>query len=242
MNTEMLDMTQKLVLSSCKMNNIPEDKIPFLMCDFPQFTPKNFFPVELKKSKIHGNGLFVTRKVPKGEVLTMYPCHMMAFKPKNGNPVKLFFKNYEQKNFTMDYAQMLKSTHDDNVYVVGDPTIPFVRSTSAHFINDPYPYTQNLKTLSKDANLETLGKAYIDYELRVQSMANSAIYHTDTYAYAKAIKNIEEGEEILAPYDFDYWYVGNTMSTLPKVMQYMERLPQNQNKYMKKVFFARALQ
>jgi hypothetical protein len=159
--------------------------------------PKNMFPVELKNSKLHGKGVFAVQSIKKGELITMYPAHAVAYVDgKGATKVVCYDKEKQQNNFSLKYAQFMYNTGLEKVFIVGNPEIEVTSAGIGHFVNDPYPDINMLETNPK--TFKAVGKAYIDYELRTQQSTNAKIVSKHLYAYVVATKDIEPGEEVLA--------------------------------------------
>lgn len=193
--------------------------------------PTKWYPVECRKSTIHDNGLFATQHIKKGSVITQYRCDMVAIDRKDHDRMVLCESQYQQDRFSMDYAIMILCNSPNNTtYIVSDPDKPFHKAIAAHLINDPYPNVKAINTI-KNADAKTLANAWLEYELRVQHCRNCELHSGLYYACAIAVKDIAPGEEILAPYGFEYWYNGNRYDVYSKAFEYISTLSSKQQKY-----------
>lgn len=183
----------------------------FCKTDHGPFNPSN--SVMLKKSSIHGNGVFATRNIRKGEILTLYPAHY------------IFTKSDEEKYLTSQTAasRQLKCSDEikksystmlnDYYMIVGDPRIHNKSGFIGHMCNDGQ--THNLTEYNKETEDE--------YKINTPKTCNAAIecrpfeslfihdpsegrtYNNTLSMFIMAIRDIKEGEEILVPYGFHYW-------------------------------------
>lgn len=239
---QLLELMQSALLSRFGKANNHNDI--FNLCvrlgDAPPSPPPHpLFPIECKNSAIHGKGLFATRYIKKGQLITKYRCDMVAFELPN-KKTKVISTSLEQPaNFSLDYAMMILSDFEDTTtYIASDPRKPFHRMTAAHLINDPYPKAHVIQNI-KDIDAKKLTNAWLEYELRVQQLRNCDLHNGLYYACAIATKDIECGEEIVAPYGFEYWYNGNRHDMYSKTSEYIKSLSPRQQEYFKSILFKR---
>lgn len=230
MDTNIIDRMHHIVETILLQKGITKEQLPLFLSDSP-VPMTDLFPVVLGDSTIHGKGLFATRFVAKGKVLTMYPCHMLVVQ-KNGVR-KLYGAKQSLAECPMEYAQFLKEDDGQQVFAVGDPSLPFNASRAAHYINDPYPHVLKIQGLTKTTDIVTFGKTFVDYKLRTGQLANCGIVTMQNYAYAVALRDIQQGEELMAAYDFGYWYKdGNAMDIVTLLKKYIQGLSPKQRQYV----------
>jgi hypothetical protein len=154
-----------------------------------------------------GRGVFATRAVKKGQVLTLYPCHAMKLTPTDGGqPMVLANRRISQEEAAAltGYAQHLCDREEGTIEVIGDPAHGFEAHACGHLINDPHPATETI--LPRPGNAEEYWRAMLDYEVRVKALTNCALTpFEDTAVMCVATRDIAEGEEVLAPYGYEYW-------------------------------------
>ena len=231
---DMIEYHQCLV--ECLVNDgHSHDEILFRMHPAADIIPPDkMFPVELRDSNIHGQGLFATHDIQKGQFITQYPCHLIAHTSKDGSGSMCTTINGTTRKFDPKYAHIVYETPKAHVYIYGDPSIPFQRSACAHYINDSYPNVDELKInqleyqLSKN-KIEYIGKKSFEYDLRVIACKNCALVCGTYYVYAIATRNIKKGDEILASYGFSYW----SEHPLAETLEYINTLNPTQRNIWK---------
>jgi SET domain-containing protein len=205
-----------IVLSSCLEETIP--LIP--SC------------VEVKKSPIHGKGVFAIIKIMKGDVITRYPCDIILY--KKGELVwKHQKKSTKSTHYNeMDYASVLRTEGDTTIYCAGDPAI-YSSIACGHMINDVCLNISELEQLTPDDTAETLTQKTMENIIR-SSSANSQIINNKYYAYIIALKDIDIGEEITTSYDITYWTKNiSGESLIERVLKHITTMePKKRNFYM----------
>jgi SET domain-containing protein len=188
--------------------------------------------VEVKKSPIHGKGVFAISKIMKGDVITRYPCDIILY--KTGELVMI--QQQESTKSThyneMDYASVLRTEGDTTIYCAGDPAI-YSSIACGHMINDVCVNISELEQLTLNDSAETLTQKTMEYIIR-SSSANSRIINNSFYAYVIALKDIEIGEEITTRYDITYWTKNiSGKSLIQRVLKHISTMkPKKHNFYM----------
>jgi len=157
------------------------------------------------KSKIHGNGLFAKTKIKKNEIITLYPCDILAYYPEKNRDAKehvvayIFsdelnsnqeFKDtfHKNKKYYKDYQLVINDTYSG----IGIPEITDNPTYMGHLCND-------------GARGHSLSDKKI-YET-VSVLKSNAYFKNicDCMMSVIAIKDIEPNEEILVTYGHGYW-------------------------------------
>ena len=168
----------------------------------------NSHKLEVRKSPIHGVGVFATEKIARGEALTRYFTDRVY---KNGDP------SPEWENWR-DYGMR---TACGGVFV-GDPRVRDVESCG-HLINEAYMPKISGPWDDFDTMLDTV----IDYIRTTEKKRNVNLKPVVT-----AKRDIEPGEELLAAYGFNYWLGRKVDYNMDKVcdeIRVLCRIVQNQD-------------
>jgi len=161
--------------------------------------------VHVQVSKIHGNGLFAKTNIKQGEVITIYPCDILAYYPEKNRDAKehvvayifcdelndnqeakdLFHKN---KKYYKDYQLVINETYS----AIGLPEITNNPAYLGHLCNDGA-----MGHSEKDKKI---------YET-VSVLKSNAFFKNicDCMMVVVAMKDIKENEEILVTYGHGYW-------------------------------------
>jgi len=155
-------------------------------------------------SKIDGNGLFASRKIKKGEIITFYPPHYILHY-KNGN----HYPNCPVNQLDSDIVKEKQLKFNESIFryrfninseysICGDPRITDCPTFLGHMINDGARGHSTRKNYNhKDEEI---------YNKILFFVNNSyAQYVGNSYMVIIASKDIEKDEEILMPYGYDYW-------------------------------------
>ena len=161
-----------------------------------------------------GRGVFAMRAMKRGEVCTIYPCHF--FKVTDADGTRLMgdgekpptcLLDAEFANRLLKYSHFLQRERNGQVWeLCGDPSRPFQAGACGHLINDPHPDVTKIKR-SKDGCSKTFGHAMLEYILHMTMHANCVMkpHGSGLCVLVVAARDIEEGEELLAPYGYEYW-------------------------------------
>lgn len=145
--------------------------------------PKPLTRVELKKSKIHGNGVFTTQVLKDGDIATFYPPHVILY---DNNVVG---ENVHQENYD-DYIYCVQR----RIAIAGIPQRCDDSTYMGHMIND-----------GSCANNRT---AYDKYSAERSNCTFFNIVDVNNICYCVAIiatKKINIGEELILSYGWNYW-------------------------------------
>jgi hypothetical protein len=164
-------------------------------------------PVEMKPSK-YGNGLFATRDIKTGELITHYPCDFMYIDNKKTDKVELItHKDFTPFSFSIDeigaYAFNIHSTKTENINIVGDPSLPFRPHLSGHIANDACDDIQDL--IHKIYSPDRFVRAYIQYLHNIITKSNCNLIYKDEFVILEANRDIPNGTELRNSYGLQYW-------------------------------------
>ena len=162
-----------------------------------------------------GRGVFATRAMRRGEVCTAYPCDMLKATDEGGALLLALSSGGASgssaplgegdKSRMAKYAQFLQREKSGRVWeLCGDPSRPFRAGACGHLINDPHP---DVTTIQRATDSEVYGRAMIEYVSSVTGRANCVMkpHRSGLCVLVVATRDIEDGEELLAPYGYEYW-------------------------------------
>jgi len=153
--------------------------------------------VIVKESPIHDRGVFATRQINKGEIITFYPCHDVEHDDCIFTPCNEKYKDFDfhyDYSITLNEAGLDMNIHSDqneysNMCLVG------------HIVNDPCP-KDVIEYIEKSNNTyENMLRYYIETNKR----ENSELFRIGNFVAVVALRDIMVDEEILAKYDYLYW-------------------------------------
>ena len=171
-------------------------------------------PVREGPAGLKGRGVFVTRAVRRGEVCTAYPCDMLRAtddgsawllgltRPDGSAPA-----GEGDVGRLTRYAQFLQREKSGRMWeLIGDPSRPFRAGACGHLINDPYPDARTIQKADGCCS-EAYGRAMIEYMSSVTGRSNCVMkpHRGGLCVLVVATRDIADGEELLAPYGYEYW-------------------------------------
>ncbi len=170
----------------------------------------------VSKSKVHGNGLFASRDLKKGDYITSYPPHFVVITP---NPTMDIAKITDEEiphcvvpspfnpHLTLEYEIMKTYCYEINRYIklCGLPDKIDNYNMLGHMPND------GVKGHSTRDNYIFQDEEIYNNVSRLKNNSEFEI-HESTYVYLMATKNIRKDEEILVSYNYGYWISVNSRS------------------------------
>jgi SET domain-containing protein len=145
--------------------------------------PREISRVELKKSNVHGNGVFATQVLEKGTIATFYPVHVML---RNNDVI------YREPH-NEDYYDYIYGINGQ-ISIAGTPRICNNSTYLGHMINDG--------SCAKNR------QAYDKYSSERSNCTFFNIIDGNSFCYCVAIiatRRIEIGEELFISYGWRYW-------------------------------------
>jgi len=152
--------------------------------------------VEVRKSKVHGNGVFAKQNIKKDEILTFYPIDILKLKVDDDSCIATFSKRYLNKygavyddRFT-DYQYRMP----DNNLIIGCPDFTDNNNFIGHIINDISKHNKTSKSIKK-------------YKNDIKK-CNAILYNcsdNNLYVPVLASRDIIQNEEIFVSYGVQYW-------------------------------------
>jgi hypothetical protein len=214
-DTYLLNYKSKQLSSTCSLNNkkyiidkLKLDNLSFIL-------PFELNKVELKKSNIHGYGVFAKQQILKNELITFYPGDFVEYYPNadgaiNNHITTVYrserYENQFGNNIHSDISKKYRNNdyrYDINEHysIIGCSYFKDDSNYLGHFINDG----------AKTNSTEKSNKIYI----KISSIKNNCNFYSlkDLHIAIIAIKDIEIGEELFIRYGIGYWnsYNKNTI-------------------------------
>lgn len=186
-NPHMTDIL-RIVSSSIEMT-----KISFLM---QNLVPDGLSKVRVGASIVHGNGVFAEHQINAGDVITMYPCDIIALDNPGGG-MRLY--RADGKDLTRTeanvYIAYLCKVQGTRIAIAGDPD-KYCPAACAHIINDGAYIDKADFTL--DEAVQYTEKSCNTQNCHFVSVADCAMV-------AIATKVIQKDEEVFAGYGAEFW-------------------------------------
>lgn len=180
---------------------IPADQIPFHILDAIK-ARIGACPVRVGPSPTKGRGVFATRPVKEGHVLTMYPCHILVVDGKVYGKDASWVEDMSSPLHAYKHTMITPS--GPVIQLVGDPEREIELHACGHMINDPHRDVSSLR--SHPATPEEAWARLVDYKVFCQATQNCAFESVKGVGVmCVATRDIAEGEEVLAPYDVWFW-------------------------------------
>lgn len=173
---------------------------------FMKTVPFPLNKVYVKQSKIHGDGVFAQTRIHKGEIITMYPCHVLIISPNEdyGTPgnVAMHVNSDLVCRMYGETWRMSESFQDWHFYCL-DVTKRYRIVGLPELRNDPAHMGHLINDAAKPSNDPRSHQIYIDVST---SKMNCVFYPlVPSMTAVVAHKDIEPNEEVLACYGLPYW-------------------------------------
>lgn len=153
--------------------------------------------VEIRPST-HGKGVFATKDIKKGDIITYYPAHYIQ-----PSSFPLFLTPHEHTKGDSPNDEYLYNSLKGDYSITGHPELINNPYMLGHIVNDGCD-----EVLKRED--ETFGKWAGRYLLNVSSRRNSRFTELDSGLIAiTALKDIKKDEEISVAYDIQYWGMKN---------------------------------
>jgi uncharacterized protein Veg len=164
----------------------------------------NINKVHIKQSKIHGNGLFSSVNIKKGDIITLYPCDILAYYPdkdrEKDHYVSYIYSEILNENNELKtkfeqnrkYYKGYQLSVNDEYSIIGLPEYDNDPTYMGHICND-------------GARGHTLEDKKI-YD-KISILKSNACFRNinDCMMAVVALRNISINEEILVTYGHGYW-------------------------------------
>jgi SET domain-containing protein len=197
----------RLEKSICPLNNkefiIDKCKLNFLSEIF-SFA---FDKVELKKSLIHGLGVFAKQNINKDEIITFYPGDFVEYTPNEDShlPNHLTIL-YRSQRFENKFGEVSDLKYRDNDYAFEVNSFYGIIGCN-HFTDDPNYLGHFINDGAKTNSTEKSNEIY----LQISNLKRNCKFRIikDLHVAIVATKNINIGEELFIRYGLNYWHSFN---------------------------------
>lgn len=160
-----------------------------------------------------GKGVFATQAITKGDIITLYPVHMLLYRgtPKVITNTVFWPDGIPESRQVIDDYKVCIGEEDENMDISANPHLPINPLACGHMLNDPAPLEMVEKMMSTKPSdgCEVIGKRFWLYYMVAAPLANAEFMH-DTNKLVKAVRatrDIAEGEEVTVCYEATYWLV-----------------------------------
>ncbi len=154
--------------------------------------------LELKESNIHGLGVFTKVNIPKDEIVTVYPAHMVRIKDQligYGDVVNQYNTPELQKEI-LKYAYNVSAAQQ----IMGDPKQISKKHLLGHMVNDGYKVPSQYGIAPMD-----VVKDITKYVICDNIYNNCKYSKMGPSVVIKTVRDVMAGDELLVPYGFNYW-------------------------------------
>lgn len=171
--------------------------------------------IEVRKSTIHGNGVFSKKTIKEGAIITFYPFD--GYYDDNSKKYKTC--NNWTMNDNYNFEEYL-CVVNENLTIMGDSRKILNSSLLGHMFND------SIECCFKSLHENDIKNAMYDYYMKSSNNCKLKINEEYGIVYVLAIKDIEPNEELTFEYSPLYWFnkfVFNlTNGDLEKIEKYIE--------------------
>jgi hypothetical protein len=186
---------KKYVVDYLKMENL-SDNLPF-----------ELNKVEVKKSTIHGVGVFAKKNIFCGELITFYPGDIVEYNPNEDRHIPghitcvIKSKRLEEQFNNQSYYDLMSNDYAFDINtkytIIGNPYFNNDPNYMGHFINDGAKSNSILKSN--------------DIYYKISKIKENCKFYSvkDLHIAIIATKNINIGEELFIHYGIGYWETYN---------------------------------
>lgn len=178
-------------------------KMDMIKLDIQAMTlPFGLSKVSVRKSKVHGNGVFANSYIRKDELITFYPGDIVRFSPEgslSAGPRGLIYS----KRFEKLKGKIKGGCHWDQQYTF-DYNKHYSVCGYKNFINDPNYLGHMINDGAKHNSTKRAEEIYkkISY---LKSNCAFVPLKNELHVAVICLKDIEPGEELFVTYGVGYW-------------------------------------
>jgi hypothetical protein len=188
--TKKRDITERMILG------VSHGKVPL---------PWQLNSCEVRPSK-HGRGVFATKDIKQGDIITYYPAHFYGKVHSHG-----FLKGHQLDEDSITYIAEYAFDSPNGNHYVGDPKQDTDANFLGHLINDFYP--------DPVEELEATGKSILKYLLHGTKLRNVEFVEGQYSVAIRAVKDIKKDDELLIAYSPVYWVKHLTSEGMIRIMK-----------------------
>jgi hypothetical protein len=168
--------------------------------------------VELRNSAFHGRGLFAKQSIRKGQLITMYPAHVVLYARPGHKKVMSFPAAELEEKLGSEWSQKFRNFQeylfqlDREWQILGHPSLDSDPSFLGHFINDGACIT-SLDGITEDQALRCYVGGQVNYYTKLSRKRQNVKYANfgNLAVGIVALRDIRPDEELLALYSVQYW-------------------------------------
>lgn len=165
--------------------------------------PLKYNYVDVKKSDIHGIGLFATDDVPIDVIVTYYPAHFININQKilSDDDIPIDIESW-------CYIYSLYLSFDDKLSIIGNPNRIDNTLLLGHIINDAVGNAFRGINMSETTDISKFKNIVAQYYIEGSKKANCKFILDDNKKVISVVttKSIKKDDELLALYDPIYWF------------------------------------
>lgn len=178
-----------------------------LNCRVSPYSKLNNHMIEIRKSDIHGNGVFAKENIKNGTVVTFYPVDGYSENSETDYKIADDWTNDNNTDNNTDNNIDVTNVYEnyscvinDNLKIIGNPNNTNKSELLGHMINDSIGCT------FEDTNLDKIKDGIYEYYLKSNNNCKLKINEKYGLIYVVATKDIEKNEELTYQYGPMYWY------------------------------------
>lgn len=182
------------------LDTVKIDTLSFIMQD------DNIDNVEVKSSPVHGKGVFATKNIKEGDLITLYPGDIVAYIPdangKDKNHLVLPFYSERMEKANSEASNKKENIYDlyssykynvnDHYTIIGCPEFTDNPSYCGHLINDRCDFDKITPEIYSKLSLLKTNSKFVNIA-------------RDSHVVIVARRDIVKGEEIFISYGVGYW-------------------------------------
>lgn len=165
----------------------------------------------VKKSNVHGKGVFVSSNLKRGDIITFYFPYFLEYMYEDKENKEEAFtivpiisrRDFQSNMDELDNLRRGTIKLSDRMMMIGDNEYYGDNRFLGHMVNDPCDFTCEIVTT-------------VEYERQITEKSNAALvtYSKDArFMYLVATKDIPADTEVLVPYGCRYWEIPETSIT-----------------------------
>lgn len=168
--------------------------------------------IKISKSTKHGLGVFATKNIPKGVIITLYPIDAFQLL-EDDDEYHYVYQNNNDK-FISNYGEYLNiytlsgnSSLVGEFGITGDPNKINNKLFIGHMINDSIGNCyQNIPLSELESNNDLTDSIINKYSCMENINCSLEMLPDIPLAYVITERDIKKGEELLTSYGEKYWY------------------------------------
>lgn len=175
-----------------KINKIDELRVKLMT----SMSFKTLNKVEVRKSNIHGNGVFAKQDIKKNEIVTFYPVDILQLYLSDDEQIGFFSDRYLKKfGKDINRSNLYKYSCNNKNIILGEPSFIDNNNYIGHIINDVATHDKTKSSIKKYKKLSNKANCGFYNLLEYNELCIPVIVE----------KDIKKDEELLISYGVPYW-------------------------------------